>query len=103
MVNKSFAMAITAATPGPLGEGFWVIRLCVDRPAFGRSILRDNARPELLPGTTHRGRVSGMERGHLNLGDGNSGVLVLLRASGSGVATPDVGDRGDSECCRHHW
>jgi hypothetical protein len=72
MVDASFAMAMAAATPGPLGGGCWALRYCVDYPAFGGSILRGNAGPKLLSGDTHRRHISWMARGHLYYGGGNS-------------------------------
>lgn len=79
--NTIFAIAMATAAPGPLGGGCCIVRHCVDYPAFGGSILRNNARLELLPRNTHRSRISGMERSHLYHGGGNSGGVVLLRAS----------------------
>jgi two-component sensor histidine kinase len=80
MVDASFAMAMAAATPGPLGGGCWALRYCVDYPAFSGSILRCNAGPELLSGDTHCRHISWMARGHLYYGRGNSCRVVLVRA-----------------------
>ena len=105
MVNSNFAMAMAmaAATPGPLGGSCRVVRRCVDYTALARSILRHNAHPELLSRSPHRSHISWMERSHLYPGDGNSSRVVLIRASGSDVAARYVGNRGHSEYCRHHW
>ena len=103
MVDTDFAMAMAAATPGLLGGGCWALRHCVDDPAFGGSILRDDARPELLPRNPHCSHIARMEGGHLYPGDGDSGVVVLIRASGSDLVASDVGSRGNREYWCHHW
>ena len=41
MVDTDFAMAMAAATPGPLGGGCWALRHCVDEDASELGHPRD--------------------------------------------------------------